>query len=1301
MQDIPLFSGGIRIFSEREAYRKIQERIEQETWGFVFVPQDKPLSEDPDAQKIVDELIIEEGHLFCQRFFCWENIPCKGVAKKDPQKPEESDLYREAFRHQLHWTLEQEAFFIKKIVCTSEYDDLQEWSLVENDNYSSLLQPSKPPKSWLSSWWSSARSEPVIPEQKQQVLAAAQQDQSSESSYLMTIWRYSKAAVSTLKPAVETFVESKKDADLLDPNTWNWWGHLYELGKIWFVQAAAAGMEAWEGEEEQIKEAKSSIYLDEILAKVHVLIQNERQDLTDNQLNILRTLVDEAQTELNKFKMRKSSEMNRMLSAVTSVLPANNASEPDPAPQASVTKPLAKSIPEAPKMVSYQMRTPALTIRQASTSSKKVKAAARPTLLDLAEDKFLQMRFEYLRQILEFPFAKWPVQKEAMWKRRETVDKRGSSEYELKLWALAQNVMDDSNAKDSKRTLKYFYAEPGNGKTSGIEEMFTNWLALPLCKINHGEVLGRSLEKFPTVTGYIKERILDCLKVFSEKTTGLKIRNGIVLLDDFDRILSGVLADPKAAKDRENFFLFLKDLGDPAQQTIDTTVKFKFSENFEKNMEFPVRISDLYFFITANSIPPEFEQKSQKSEMINTLLSRIEIYQVPYADMTQRIQMLIDAWKPVEKQFNEEAKGEFIIDHELCVQSLEAIVRKDGEALEKMHGKMGVRGLIEFFKRFKGTMQTRRLRPDICKLEGDGSEIPFNIEQEAKSIGEYQKEQTQNLRLDSFNKEVAQFLKESEEEINEISQSEMAIAEMETLKSSDKSIEIREESLARLREMIAALNPPDKIEMSEEEKNKLGQMIHEQLRYLGEHNLQNIFDIANTILKNLTFGGNENVRNSLVFLKQDGVTDLGIIARLAEILKVPYCRIDGSIENLATKTPIIWKENQKDQQNSTVYLKLPNGNSVPAVWDIRKKIYSAQSGGKMYIAGKFHSVQTYYAVEISEIELNRITSTDSQWIDLCARQLKRNEIKNLSQVLVLIDRTKEKQGYDGPFMEALAESTEGLTRRLSGGKIDMRKATIVVAADTEKITLDQLASLEKLGQDGKIVNVSIHPLTIPDRLQFAEAYLERRLLDITKDLKLASVMKPNHVERVALQFISYLDLTAFWQVQEKLGKSIVVDPFREMINVLSNKIYARTTAFLRINNQLNDYSHLFNEWIEKWEFYYGKEFNYPVEVPHVFRSIEQNKFGSDNWQEIILAWANEDKDNYLEKKRIAEEEKRREEERLAKEKKEEEKRLEEERRVREEEERRREEERIREEERAQKERKSSFREKAFPSLTTW
>lgn len=1287
-QDIPLFSGKLRAFSEEEIYKRIQERIEQDAMGFVFVAQEISLAEDRDAQKILDEFIVEEGHSFCRRFSCSDAIPCRGVAKKDPEEHEEEDGYKAALRHKLRWTVEENIFYIKKIVCTSEYDDLQEWSLVDENT---LFDSPKQPKSWLSSWWSKARTEPTVPEESSQVLVAAQHDQSSQSSYLMTIWRYSKAAVGTLKPAVETFVESKKDADLLDPRTWNWWGNVYELGKIWFVQAAAAGLEAWEGNEEQLKEAKSSIYLDDILAKVSVMLANEGQDLTDTQLSIIQTLVDEAQTELNKFKMRKSEEMNKMLSAVSSVLPANITSEADSAPQISSKDPSsAKRLhEELAKKMSFHLKPPALTIRKASTSSKKVKAAARPTLLDLADDKFLQMRFEFLRQISEFPFAKWPIQKEAMWKRRETVEKRGSSEYEHKLWALAQNVMDDSNGKNSKRTLQYFYAEPGNGKTSGIEEMFTNWLGLPLCKINHGEVSGRSLEKFPTVTGYIKQRILDCLKSFKEKTTGMKIRNGVVLLDDFDRILNGMLADPKAAKDRENFFLFLKDLGDPAQQTIDTTIKYKFSENFEKSMEFPVRISDLYFFITANSIPPEFDEKAQKSEaikdVINTILSRMTLYQVPYADRKQRIQMLLDAWKPVEKQLNEEAKGKFIIDHELCVQSLETIVNKDGEALDRMHGKMGVRGLVEFFKRFKGTMQTRTLRPDICKLEGNGSEIPFNVEEEAKSIGEYQKEQTKNLRLDAFNKEVAQFLKEFEEELVELNQSEIAIADIETLQNGNNSVESREESLQRLREMIVALNPPDKIEMSKEEREKLGQMVQEQLRYLGDQNLQNIFNIANTILNNLNFGGNQNTRNAAVFLKQDGATDLGIIERLAEILKVPYCRIDGSIENLVTKTPLIWRENQKDKQKGTVYIRVPNGNNIPATWVNAKKIYSANYNSKIYIAGKYISPQMYQAVEVSEIEMSRETSTDSPWIDMCFRQLKKEQRKNLSQVLVLIDRTKEKEGYDAALMDALIESTEGITRRTSGGKIDMRKATIVIAADSEKVNLNHIAALEKLRQEKKVVNVSIHPLTIADRLQFAESYLERCLMDMKKNLNLASIPKPNHVERVALQFISYLDLVAYWQVQEKVGKSIIVDPLREMINILSNKIYERTTAFLRLKNTLNNYTHLFNEWIEKWEFYYGKEFNYPVEIPQVYRSMGNDMFGIDNWQEVVRSWADQDKMMFLEQKRLAEEERRREEERLAKE--EEERRREEERRLLEEEERRRENEKLREESQIRKEEK--------------
>ncbi|MCA9508083.1 MAG: hypothetical protein KC505_06670 [Myxococcales bacterium] len=1305
--EIPLFNGGIRLFSINEAKVKIRKLVEKDLFGFEFVFTGIEFSQDTSAQKILEELVVQKGHSFCKRFYCHEKIPCMTVAKRNSELIHFESQYRNSSDYQLDWEIDEEEIFIKKIICSTEAEEINDLIMVEKPLSNSPKVSRSYLGSWFSrsdqgqdisvqsqaisplrSWWYQASSEPIVPEPSPKVLEKAQQDQSSGESYLTTLWGYSKALVGTFKPAVETFIESKKDADLLDPNTWNLWGQVYELGKIWAVQAAAAGVEAWKKEDNGVEDEREKIYLDDILRMADELVKNERQDLTDSQVSILRNLTNEARLELNKFKEQKSASVNRMLSAVSQAMPNTQSEEkiqekspkeqnhagysPDPLFAPNVTNyPRHISVSSLKQKFAPPAKSK-LTIRQATASTEQLKAAGRPTLLDLKDEIFLNMRFDYLRQILEFPFHKWPIQKEAMRQRREIIEKRGSSEYENKLWALAQNVMDDSNAKESKRTLKYFYAEPGNGKTSGIEEMFTGWLDLPLCKINYSEVSSRNMEKFPAVTGYIRHRIIDCLKtVFMEKSSGVKIRNGVVLLDDFDRVLQGELAanSMEKVKDRENFFLLLKDLGDPSQKTIDAKLEFELRKDLQKVLEFPVRISDLYFFITANSLPVEFEKDSKKSEMINTLLSRIEIYQVPYADRKQRLTMLLEAWKPVEEELNSEAKGVFLINHELCEQSIMAIVEKDGEALDKMNGKMGVRGLIEFFKRFKGTIQTRKLHPDICKLEGNyPSDSPFNIILEAKSIGEYQKEQTTNLRQDAFNNEVGEFLREMEEEISKISESDTALLELQTLKDNTKAIELREQSLAQIQEMITALNPPTPIIMDGDEKQRISKAISEQLYYLGEHNLQNIFDIANAVLKNLTFGGNENYQTPLIFLRQDSATDLGIISNLAEILNIPYCKIDGNIESLAVKTPLIWKKYQTEKKEGTVYLRTSNSNNnIPAAWDEVKKIYTAHHSNKIYIATTPYSGTTYYSLETNDFELSRVTSTDSKWIDLCARQLKKDQLKNLSQVLVLFDRTKM-NSFNEELAEAFMESLEGLTRRESGQKIDMRKSSLVIGMNTNNLTDFQMTKIDKYGQEEKSVNINIHPLNTHDRLLFAEAYLKIKLQKRIQELNLRSAPELNLSDRVALQFISYLDLSSYWQTQEKQQKNIVIDPLREMLNHLSSKIIARTTAFLSLEKELKNYTHLFNEYLEKWKIYYNKGHAYSTDAPQAYESYQQKDLEADNWQEVILSWIEKDKEIYFEQKRREEEEKRiAEEKRLAEEQRiAEEKRLAEEQRIAEE-----------------------------------
>jgi hypothetical protein len=1285
-QKIPIFNGGIFAFNRQQALVEIQKSA-FDFFDLKFEVDEAPLSQDFTTLPVLNGLIEKEARLFCRRFMCNpdEKIACLGVAKKAIDQSLSSSEF------QVAWEERGENFFITEVVCTSEFDELDDFSLVDSETLVESIAPSS--MSSLSFWWNSAK-QPSNKELTKKELQFARQDQSAErSSFLGTLWRYGAAAATTIGPALQTWVEAKQDADLLNPNTWNLYGQLYEFGAIWTAQATVAVAGALQSKPEE----KKQIYLDAILELADELVKNKNKDLTEKQVGILRERSDAARIELNSFKKTKASDLHSMVSAASSALPISLPAEPappvvalappQPSPRSSIfggrektaLEPVRHSKPKATRF----------TIRQFQESAKKGKVAAQPTLSDLDDRQHLKAQFAVLEEILKYPIVKWRIQKETLEQRFLTVEKRGALAYQNALWTLAQNVMEDSNKIDSTRTLKYFYAEPGNGKTSGIEEMFVNWLGLPLCKVNHDEVSGRDRTLHPSVTGYVKYRIVDCLKtIFIEKTTGLKIRNGIVLLDDFDRVLDkdGELSQAGTAKDRENFFLLLKKLGDPVDQTMDIEIQAEASKLFHTKIDYPIRISDLYIFITANSLPPEFAPNTPKTGTITSLLSRIEIFQVPYADKAQRRQMLVSAWEPFENELNKAAGGKFVIDHELCLASLEAILEKDCEALDKMKGNMGVRGLVEFFKRFKGTIQTRTkfLRPDICRLEGNGpGDIAFNIAKEAESMGEYRKEQTENLRLDGFNKEVAQFLKESQEEINEIEQPDVRMsitAELNILKNNNSALEIREESLNKIRAMLAALNPPTQRIFEPSDIQKITHAIKEQLKYLGTHNLKNILDIANVILKNATYGGSENITSSMVFMKQEGASDLGIISALAEILKVPYCRIDGSIESLAIKTPIIWKNNQKEKQEGNIYIKT-NGSPAACTFDEVRKVYVGTISSMRYIAGPPHPSGNYTGIEVNDVEWNRWTSTDSKWIDLCAQQLKKHELKDLSHVIVLIDRTKQKPGFDAPLIDALSESIEGLTRRNSGQRTDMRKATIVVAVDGETVADDHVAAVEKLRSERKVVPVTIHPLNSVDRFRFAEIYLNQRLEIIARDLKLATLPQLNEAERTIFQFINYFDQTAIWQTQEKLTKGIVIEPLREMIIALSNEVMARASAILSLDETIVDSSRVYSEWAEKWKYYYAIVHKYPIELPPM-PSIANEDFLNGNWREIIVDWAKKDRSHYLEQKRLAEEKRlREEEEKRIREEEQQQKLREEERlqRIREEELRREEERRLREE----------------------
>jgi hypothetical protein len=327
----------------------------------------------------------------------------------------------------------------------------------------------------------------------------------------------------------------------------------------------------------------------------------------------------------------------------------------------------------------------------------------------------------------------------------------------------------------------FAFSEPGTMKTSGFENM-AECVGVPVCTINETKLLDQKY-KDVSFAERLRLEVMRCLKSdLAVQGDGRFNFSGMIMIDDIHAILdqhlnpkeydSGPIYNGRETThdtkkmtevqlERSAFLGMIKNLVDPAQT-------FK-----DPKSGFPINLSGINWVLSANSIPPELNQKT--GDGTAAVGSRLQMYSVPYPDPKYRKEMASKKWDGLAHAIT--ASGKRVASN--CKQKLDELVDHDIGIYQKKKKRMGVRALFQFMGVFEEYVFSKATET------AEGGEVDcasFSVMDRSIAFrNEYNKETDASLLAYDFTNKILKNLPDIENRIEKSRLNETARAEIKKL----------------------------------------------------------------------------------------------------------------------------------------------------------------------------------------------------------------------------------------------------------------------------------------------------------------------------------------------------------------------------------------------------------------------------------------------------------------------------------------------------------------------------------------
>jgi len=409
--------------------------------------------------------------------------------------------------------------------------------------------------------------------------------------------------------------------------------------------------------------------------------------------------------------------------------------------------------------------------------AQKAANAATPSKAQLTQEDFeLLNLMDALEAVLEVPYLLTTRYTE------EQVAENMRSNPALGSRDFIKNVQDRSSmlvtnlwrreTKDQNKKVWIAASGAGTGKTTTMEQGVSSWAGFPFKSVAGSDFAGVKPPEGTSVFEFFAERVRKA--VYEFRINGARCKYGFLYLDDFDRALEklGMFASSLATECRAKYFLFCKDMGDPAAATICASEPALFSYHLAPGRYMPIDFRHIHLGKSVNNLPAELLPETADTAMS----SRIFNLNPTYADEHDRMHIGMSYYLPLltRKVLDfygdgcdaatgqlayapDPVTGDLIAldgetqlaraNVELAKNAIRRLVEVDIDIYtSKYKTKLGIRGLKDLLDRYLAHIVNNKLTRPLAKTDlfaiTDGD---FDVAKVVKSIEDYNKVVNQQM----------------------------------------------------------------------------------------------------------------------------------------------------------------------------------------------------------------------------------------------------------------------------------------------------------------------------------------------------------------------------------------------------------------------------------------------------------------------------------------------------------------------------------------------------------------------------
>jgi hypothetical protein len=715
------------------------------------------------------------------------------------------------------------------------------------------------------------------------------------------------------------------------------------------------------------------------------------------------------------------------------------------------------------------------------------------------------------------------------------------TDYRDKLMNIGSSLLSDD--AQSRSGFHFFYGDAGTGKTDGIK-ILAQCYGAPACVIRAQDVSDyvskqrkderkaalMALAGHPAGNSYgaqapqatqpdiltdaYKALIVDCYKDKFVDASGKKTITGLVLMDDFDKVLEqletggfieasnsiygggmsgGAPKNPLIEQIRQHLFNFIKEFTDPSQATMS-----------DPKTGYPINLAGIRFFGTSNSIPAELRKQGEPKWV--PLVSRTDYFEVRLAEEKERLAYRETALQKIKDRLIElKPHYDFSqFDENVCRAKIAEIVDYDLVNYRNSPGSVGFRALSNLVTLYRDVVVAKVESTHPCGL------AQFDVQARGRDCADYEKVISAELLEARFHDTATDFKRQVQKILDKVSVSQEfrnALEQNITAIDKDRKRPVEEKTRA-LEAMLAQVKGlENQIDFTRPEvvSDIRARFIAKFSHYKTPENNELYVEHAsfiNQVLKKLS---TKSQKNKPFLIKKASVNaDTGSIGEIAETIGVPVCQIDDPLQ-MGTIVDPSWHPMRSDKGseaalNYTEYYnyRLPNGVSLSSPYIN----YDSELGAFAVRQGEFTTIAKKGADGVIKLktftqdEIGKKPELDLTWWRECQGQISANP----GQAIIVLNFPKDAKLEQ--IQQILKKSSELIQKKLytsvdGSASIDPSQFTLLASIDNA----EDRAEVEKTFAGG-LDKLTVNTLPISVRAPYAHATANQLLKELDPTGKL-------------------------------------------------------------------------------------------------------------------------------------------------------------------------------------------------------